>query len=166
MVTTMRIDATSSEALAALPIPSGVRIRRWRGLDADLPSMWAVADAARVADGEHDRSSLAATAVYYRHLERSDLERDLVVAEIDGRLVAYARVEWNDSNDGERWYEGVCNVDPAVRRRGIGRALLAWSEQRRLEIATAHAAAGEAPDRGRALTSFLFDGDRGGAALL
>jgi mycothiol synthase len=159
-------DVVSSDDLAALPVPPGVRIRRWRGFEADLPSMWAVADAARVADGEHDRSSLEATAVYYRHLERSDLERDLVVAELDGRLVAYARVEWNDSNDGERWYEGVCNVDPAVRGRGIGRALLAWTERRRIEIAAAHAAAGEAPQRGRALTSFLFDGDRGGAALL
>ena len=80
--------------------------------------------------------------------------------------MAYARVEWNDSNDGERWYEGVCIVDPAVRRRGIGRALLAWTERRRLEIAAAHAAAGEATDRERALTTFVFDGDRGGATLL
>ena len=165
-MTTIRIDAPSSDDLAALPVPDGVRLRRWRGFEVDLPAMWAVSDAARFADGEHARSTLEATAVYYRHLERSDLERDLVVAEIDDRVVAYARVEWNDSNDGERWYEGVCIVDPPVRRRGIGRALLDWTERRRLEIAAAHLAAGEATDRERALTSFVFDGDRGGATLL
>jgi mycothiol synthase len=89
-----------------------------------------------------------------------------VIAEVDAAFAGYARVEWNDSNDGERWYEGVCIVDPAFRGRGIGTALLAWSERRRLEVAVAHAATGEAVDRPRALTTFLFDGDRGGAVLL
>jgi mycothiol synthase len=152
--------------LAGLPQVGGVRLRHWRGLDADLPGMFAVSDAARIADGEHERSTLESTATYYRHLERCDLDRDLLIAEHDGRIVAYARVEWNDSNDGERWYDAVCNVHPAVRGRGIGTALLTWSERRRLAIAAAHHAGGEASDRPRALTSFSFDGDRGGIALL
>jgi mycothiol synthase len=163
---TARIEPRGSDDLDRLAVPADVRIRRWRGPEADLPGIWAVADAARAADGERERPTLGSTAVYYRHLERCDLDRDLVVAELDGRFVAYARVEWNDSNDGERWYEGVCNVHPEARRRGIGRALLAWTEQRRLEIGAAHVAAGEAPGRVRALTTFLHDGDRGGAALL
>lgn len=152
--------------LAGLPAVPGVRLRRWRGIEADLPAMWAVSDAARTADGEHERTTLAGMAAYYRHLERHDPIRDLVLAEIDGRVVAYARVEWSDSADGERWYEGVCNVDPAVRGRGIGALLLAWSERRRLAIAAVHMADGEATDRIPALTTFTFDGDRGGATLL
>ena len=157
--------ATPAE-LDGRPLPPGVTFRRWRGLDADLPAMWAAADAARVADGEVDRTTYEGMATYYRHLERYDPATDLVIAELDGAFAGYARVEWNDSNDGERWYEGVCIVDPAFRRRGLGTALLDWSERRRLEIAAGHAASGEAVDRPRALTTFLFDGDLGGAVLL
>ena len=159
-------DTVTDPDLAGLPDVPGVRLRRWRGLEAELPAMWAVSDAARAADGELERTTLAGMTAYYRHLERHDPSRDLVIAEVDGRVVAYARVEWNDSNDGERWYEAVCNVDPADRDRGIGAVLLAWTERRRLAIAAEHAARGEAQDRVRALTTYLFDGDRGGAVLL
>ena len=165
MTANVAADAEGIDA-SGIGLPEGVSLRRWHGLDADLPAMWALADAAKVADGEVDRQSYDGMATYYRHLERSDPARDLVLAEIEGRVVAYARVMWNDSNDGERWYEGVCNVHPAVRGRGIGRALLAWSERRRLEMIRAQAAAGVAGDRPRWLTTFLFDGDSGGRELL
>ncbi len=153
---------------AGLPAVPGIRFRRWRGLDADLPLMWAAADAARVADGELERNSLEGMATYYRHLERYDPASDLLIAEseTDGAMAGYTRVEWNDSNDGERWYEAVCIIDPAFRRRGVGARLLAWSERRRLEIVAEHAAGQLATDRARAMTTFVFDGDRGGAVLL
>lgn len=159
--------AASADAdLAGLALPSGVTLRRWRGMDVDMPEIWRVSDRSRVADGEHERNSVDGMTAYYRHLEHCDLDRDLVIAESDGQVIGYARVEWSDTNDGERWYEGVCNIDPAHRRRGLGTALQAWTERRRLAIAAAHTAAGEATDRPRALTSFVFDGDRGGAILL
>ena len=119
-----------------------------------------------MADGEVDRNSFQGFANYYRHLERCDPERDLLIAEAEGRIVGYSRVEWNDSNDGERWYEGVGIVEPAWRRRGIGTRFLAWSEARRHRIAAEHAAAGAAPERARVLTTFNFDGDVGGRVLL
>jgi mycothiol synthase len=153
--------------LEAIPRVPGFRFRRWRGLEADLPLMWAAADAARVADGEYDRGTFEGTLAYYRHLERYEPATDLVLVEADdGRLAGYARVEWNDSNDGERWYEAVGIVDPASRRRGVGTALLGWSERRRVVMAAEHAAGPLATDRATALTTFLFDGDRGGAVLL
>src|SRR5215210_5458101 len=133
--------AGAEAALASSRLPAGLVLRPWRGLDGDLPAMWAVSDAARLADGEVERQTYDVMAGYYRHLERSDLSRDLVIAELDGGVVGYARVEWNDSNDGERWYEGVCNVEPAHRRRRIGAALLGWSEQRRFAIAAGQDAA-------------------------
>jgi GNAT superfamily N-acetyltransferase len=168
-MTTDTIAATAHPApisVAGVSLPAGARLRRWSGLEADLPGMWAVADAARVADGELERQSYDAMATYYRHLERSDPARDLVIAELDGRMAAYARVMWNDSNDGERWYEGVCNVHPDARGRGLGTALLAWTERRRVEMAAERAATGEVGDRPIWLTSFLFDADAGGRALL
>ncbi|HET7472448.1 MAG TPA: GNAT family N-acetyltransferase [Candidatus Limnocylindrales bacterium] len=168
----IRPDRPASEATVAIDLrgvelPDGVRLRRWRGLDADLPAMWAVADAARVADGEVERTTYDGLATYYRHLERSDLDRDLVIAELHGEFAGFARVEWHDSNDGERWYEGVGIIDPALRRRRIGAALLAWTERRRVEIARAQAAADPAlHERSRWLTTFLFDGNVGGKVLL
>lgn len=143
-----------------------VRLRPTPDLEAEIPALWAVQDAARVADGEVERSSLQGFTTYYRHLEHCDTARDLIVAEVDGQVVAYARVEWQDSNDGERWYEGTCHIHPAWRRRGIGSRLLAWTEARRLAIAAEQAAAGGLSDRVRALTTFILDGDGGGAALL
>jgi ribosomal protein S18 acetylase RimI-like enzyme len=168
-MTTETIEIASATApidLTGIDLPDGAFLRRWRGLDADLPAMWALADAARVADGELERQSYDAMATYYRHLERSDPSRDLVIAELDGRVAAYARVMWNDSNDGARWYEGVCNVHPEARRRGVGSPLLAWSERRRLEMAREGASAGVLGDRPTWLTSFLLDGDVGGRVLL
>ena len=143
-----------------------VFLRPTPDLEAEMPALWAVQDAARVADGEVERSSLQGFTTYYRHLEHCDTARDLIVAEVDGRVVAYARVEWQDSNDGERWYEGTCHIHPAWRRRGIGGRLLAWTEARRLAIAAEQAVAGGLSDRVRAITTFILDGDRGGAALL
>jgi ribosomal protein S18 acetylase RimI-like enzyme len=153
--------------LTGVPLPDGLRLRRWRGLEADLPAMWAIADAARVADGEVERATYEGMATYYRHLERCDLARDLVIAELDGAFAGFGRVEWHDSNDGERWYEGVGIIDPALRRRRIGTALLAWTERRRLRIAAEHLAPEPTlRDRPRWLTTFLFDGNVGGRILL
>ena len=151
---------------AGLPDVPGVRLRHWRGFDADLPALWRVSDAARAADHELQRNTFEGMAGHYRHLERCDLDRDLVIAELEGRLAGYGRVEWTDTNDGERWYEGVCNVDPAARRKGVGTLLLAWSERRRRAIAAEQAATLIAGDRVRALTTFTFDGDQGGRILL
>lgn len=162
---------TSLQATGGAAVPAaldGMSFRLSTDLEADLPGLWAAQDAARVADGEVERSSLEGMSAYYRHLERFDRQRDLLLAlaDNDGRLVGYTRVEWNDSNDGERWYEAVGIVHPDWRGRGIGARFLTWSEQRRIEIAGEHAAAGEATDRTRALTTFLFDGDVGGRDLL
>ena len=144
----------------------GLRLRHWRGIDADLPAMYAVAVATRGLDGEIEPMSYGAMRAWYEHLERCDPATDLAIVELDGRVVGYARVEWQDTNDGERWFESTCYLHPEARGRGVGSAMLAWSERRRLEIAAAQRAAGEAPDRPWRLTTFTFGGDERAAALL
>ena len=72
------------------PIP-GASFRMCVDLEADLPGMWAAQDAARVADGELQRTTLEGMRAYYRHLERFDAGRDLLIAEADGRIVWSAR---------------------------------------------------------------------------
>jgi len=60
------------------------------------------------------------------------------VAEVDGDVVAYARVFWNELVEGGRSYENFGFVDPAWRRRGIGGALHRHNEARLREIAAEH----------------------------
>ncbi|HEY3522319.1 MAG TPA: GNAT family N-acetyltransferase [Candidatus Limnocylindrales bacterium] len=149
----------------AAPAIPGVVFRHWAG-EVDLPGMFAVSSAARAADGEVEPITLDAMTVRYRHLVNCDLDRDLLIAELDGRTVGYARVEWADSNDGERWYEGTCLLHPDARRRRIGTAMLAWTEARRRAIRAEQVDAGTAPSVPTYLTSFVFDRDAGGHALL
>jgi mycothiol synthase len=149
---------------ATTTIP-GLAFRHWTG-QADMPAMFAVSSTARAADGEVEPITLEAMTVRYRHLVNCDLDEDLIIAELDRRVVGYARVEWADSNDGERWYESTCLLVPEARRRGIGTAMLAWTEARRRTIHAEHVSRGESPDVPTFLTTFVFDGDAGAHALL
>lgn len=133
-------------------------------LEAELPELWRVADAARRDAGEIDRSTLEGMTAYYRNLDHCDPARDLVIARCGREVIGYARVEWSDSTDGERWYETACFVHPDARRAGVGGRLLEWSETRRLQIAAAHGT--DAADRPRWLTTYIHDGDVGGDVLL
>jgi len=148
------------------PPVRGVRFRGYRGPDADLPGMVEAVRQARLADGEIEPVDLAGMRATYAHLERCDPARDILVVELRDEIVGYARVQWGDANDGSRYYDGFCFLRPDTRRRGIGRAMLAWTEDRRRVIAAGHAAAGEGLDRPPLLTTFVHDGDRGGRVLL
>ncbi len=63
---------------------------------------------------------------WWRHPnEKFDPARDVRLAELDGRVVAFAQSEWVDTTDGLREYRSGGAVDPEFRRRGIGSVLLA-----------------------------------------
>jgi mycothiol synthase len=143
-----------------------VRIELSTDFEAELPGLYAAADAARAADGEIQRSSFEAFRAYYRNLEHCTPSTDIAIARHGEEIVGYARISWSDTTDGERWYESVCFVHPDHRRRGIGRRLLAWTESRRLELAAADELAGAVPDRPRRFTAFNNDGGVGGDVLL
>lgn len=61
--------------------------------------------------------------------QKFDAERDIRIAEIDGEAVGFWQVDWVDTTDGLREYRLGGTVDPAWRRRGIGRWLLRASEE-------------------------------------
>jgi len=152
-------------AIDGAPAIPGLVFRHWAG-EADLRGMFEANRAARTADGEVEPVSLEAMTNRYRHLVNSDLDRDLLIVELAGAIVGYARVEWADSNDGERWYEATCLLHPDARGRGIGTAMLRWTEARRHAVRAEHVAGGSAPAAPTFLTTFVFDGDAGGHALL
>lgn len=123
--------------------------------------MLRVHNAARVADGREHLATQGEFDLNYSTLVNCDPARDIVVAEIDGRIVAYARVFWTDQVDGGRQYENFGFVDPEWRRRGIGWALHQHNEARLREIAAAHSEIAE-----KHLASSGSDRDLGNRALM
>ena len=143
----------------APPIP-GLRFRRPRGDEADYAAMAAVV----VAANTHDRVPyLPSPGNMREELSGSDAldERaDVVLAEIDGRVVAEAGVE-RVMRAGIAVYQTWGHVVPEVRRRGIGRAMLAENIRRARERAT-----GEPDGQPWDIRDHAEDGEAGHVALL
>ncbi len=147
-------------ALAVAPAVPGLRFRHYLG-EADLPDMLRVYSAAHEADGLEEVTTLQQMQLNYSTLVNCDPARDIVLAEVDGEVVAYARVFWQDLVEGGRSYECFGFVHPVWRRRGIGGAMLVHNEARLREIAAEHPAV--AP---KWLSSEGVDVDPGNTALL
>ena len=142
------------------PSVLGLRFRHFRGED-DLPGMLRVYGAAHEADGIEEVTSLEQLRLNYENLVNCDPHRDITMAEVDGELVAYARVFWQELVDGGRSYEAFGFVHPEWRRRGIGGALLRHNESLLGGIAAEHD--GVTP---KWLSSEGIESDAGNVALL
>ncbi|MBA2265056.1 MAG: GNAT family N-acetyltransferase [Chloroflexi bacterium] len=119
------------------PAIPGLRFRHFGGKD-DLPAMLRVYSAAHIADGIEEVITLEQMKLNYATLVHCDPARDIVVAEVDGQVVAYARVFWNDLVEGGRSYENFGFVHPDWRRRGIGGAMHRHNDERLRQIAAEH----------------------------
>jgi len=127
----IRKKADAAAAAAGVP---GLVIRPFRG-ETDVPDLVRVTNAALEADGIPERRTEAETAVDLRHATPSfDPAKDLVFAELDGVVVGHGRADWVDMTDGAREYRTGGEVDPAYRRRGIGRAIMRTNLARLREI--------------------------------
>jgi mycothiol synthase len=122
------------EPAVALPEIPGLVFRHLRPPD-DYPAMNATANANRAADGDQFPSSLEDFSNFYTHLSNSDPARDVLIVEIGGSIVGYARCAWSSEFGGDRIYETVCFLHPDWHRRGIGGAMLAAIEARIRQIA-------------------------------
>lgn len=109
--------------LPGAPDLPGLTFRRPRGDDADYEAM----AAATAAANRHDQIPyLPSAATLREELEGStglDPQEDLVIAEVDGEVVADAGVE-RAVRDGIVSYDVWGHVHPTYRRLGIGRTLL------------------------------------------
>jgi mycothiol synthase len=146
-------------AAGAAEIPNLV-IRPYAG-ESDLPEIVRVSNAELAADGLRERQNVADMSATFRHASDAfDAMRDVLVAEVDGTVVGTVRIEWVDTTGGEREYRSRGSVDPAWRRRGIGRRLLDAA------VRLAHERALEHPtDRPAVLGMFVDDKQIGRAAL-
>jgi mycothiol synthase len=127
---------TTPGSLPALSIP-GVGLRHLRRPD-DYPAMNAIANAVRAAEGSDWATGDEEFANFYEHLSNCDPDRDVFIAEHDGRMVGYARGAWAEEADGQRDYEPVVFVDPAVELPGLGVALHEAIEGHLRRIAAGH----------------------------
>lgn len=112
---------------ARLPDVPGLRLRHFAG-PRDYTGMTAVSNDSRLADDDDFLQTLESLSSYYDTIEGRF--RDVVIVEIDGRIVGYGRIEPAEEVDGTRVVHMICFLVPAARRRGIGRALLETLEAR------------------------------------
>jgi GNAT superfamily N-acetyltransferase len=128
----MPTAATSLE----LPDVAGLTIRNYQG-ESDLPAMIAVIAAAKRADGIERTDTLETAQHNYRNLVNCDPSTDVLMVEVEGRLIGYSRVWWNQEV-GLRSYNGICFVHPDWRNRGIGSFMYDWNRERIDAIAATH----------------------------
>lgn len=146
--------------LAGAPTIAGLRFRRPRADNPDYAAMAAVVAAANTHDGIPYVPSAANMREELSGSDALDERHDVVLAEIDGRLVAEAGVE-RVVRAGIAVYQTWGHVVPDVRRRGIGRAMLAENIRRARERAAAEPGDGPWDIRDHA-----EDGELGHVALL
>jgi ribosomal protein S18 acetylase RimI-like enzyme len=91
---------------------------------------------------EADHVEWTVTADDYRRRDEEpinqDPSKDRLIGEIDGKMVGFCEVSWNQLTNGPRLYKHQAHLVPELRHTGIRKALLMWSEARLKEIAHTH----------------------------
>jgi mycothiol synthase len=124
-------------AATAAGVP-GLRLRPYAGVG-DLADFVRVTNSEYAADGIRAWITVDEMAAVFGHpSEAFDAARDVILAEVDGRVVGVGRAGWIDATDGVREYGTRGAVEPAFRRRGIGRALHRANVANMRRVAAAH----------------------------
>jgi ribosomal protein S18 acetylase RimI-like enzyme len=158
----MAFDTRTGEDIFVPGAPDipGLRFRRFRGKE-DFPQMVEVFNAVHLADGLDDTRTVEEMEKAYANLRNSDPEKDIVVVEIDGKIVGYKRVEWWAELDGTHIYAHFGFIAPEWRGKGIGSALFRHSEARIREIA-----AEQPGDFKRLVETWVYDSQPGLANII
>ncbi len=97
----------------------------------------------------------------YAHLTNCDPYQDMIFGEVNGEVIGYSRGWWFDEENGPRLYGFVGFLAPAWRRKGIGRIMLDWVENRLRAVATGHPA-----EQAKFFQAFVSQDEVGLAAML
>jgi ribosomal protein S18 acetylase RimI-like enzyme len=144
-----------------LPDAPAIPGLRFRMFDTarDYPAFAALVADANRADGVEYLPSVEGLRNEHEHGGEFDPRRDLILAEVGGGLVAAAQTDVR-TRDGIGVHQVEGWVRPAWRRRGLGRALLHWTEARAMEVARVDGRPSE-----RALSAWPDEGQAGAVAL-
>jgi mycothiol synthase len=151
------------DGVPPVPDPPAISGLRFRGLipSQDFPAMAELRNRCNEADGLPGRAVAEEMAHWMSATDLFDPLHDALLAEVDGMLVATTSGGWEPDNDGGQNFGTRGDVHPDWRRRGLGGALLRWTEARQRQVA---AAAPPAP--ARRLEGWSFDKEVGRNALL
>jgi len=129
----------------------------------DLPGFVEILNAADAVDGLKVNVTIEQMENWYsRANQHLDAARDAITVERDGTTVAMGDIEWVDTTDGLRELRLGGQVDPTLRRQGIGRWLLHHLEA----MAVARARALPETDRPLAFGAWIPEARVGGRILL
>lgn len=118
----------------------GLRFRRYRG-EQDFPYMAEIINSANQADDQKDIATVEEIDRNYKHLQRSDTDKDMLFAEVDGEPVAYGRCMWSLVNDDPKDYYQYflfVHVKGEWRNKGLGKAMGEYFIKRIREMAAEH----------------------------
>lgn len=122
------MSQTTVTAEAIRPSIAGLVLRPYRPSDA--AALAEVANADSEADGLPWRVTADEIENWYAHPRATfDATRDVLILELDGRVVGNSDLQWVDTTDGFREFRIGCSLVPEMRRRGIGRWLLRLNEE-------------------------------------
>ncbi len=151
----------SESTVRVRPGPDGLLLRSFAG-SSDIAEFVRVFNAGAAIDEIDERVSEAGLANWFAHPTRTfDASQDVVVAEVEGEVVAYGFTAWVDTTDGLREHRTRGHVHPAWRRRGIGSAMWAHNVARARQIA-----AEQGSHWTRVLGAWAADRQPGAIALL
>jgi mycothiol synthase len=122
----------SASSLAGAPAVPGLTFRPFD--DADYEAVVAVTHAENEADDVDWRPTAGDFRAEWEHKAHFDVHRDVVVAEIDGEVIAWGELSWDLLDEVATFFVSGA-VHPRHRRRGIGRAILRENERRARERA-------------------------------
>jgi ribosomal protein S18 acetylase RimI-like enzyme len=112
--------------------------RKFQG-ESDYGSMAAVLTSSQRADHYDRRVTAEDVAKAYRNsLTNCDPYTDMIMVEVAGKMVGYVRGWWEEESPSMYLYKHNGVLLPTWRRKGIGRAMLNWMENRLKDIAEAH----------------------------
>jgi len=128
-------DTALEVELPDAPAIPGLRIRRFRDAS-DWAALAHLHKLAAIADNDDEIPSAENLRIELEHRPNFVVSRDMVLAEVDGQLIAEANGSVS-IRDGKPVHMLWGRVHPDWRRRGIGRALFRWNERRGRDRAAA-----------------------------
>lgn len=122
----------------APPLP-GLRFRGYED-ESDFEKMAAVILGCKQYDQMERTDTAADIARNYRHAPNFEISKDLLFVEMDHEVIGYYRVMWYVEDNGDAIYTHFGFLRPEWRRKGIGKAVLAYLQAHIRSKAAAHPA--------------------------